>query len=448
MFNDYDFEAEYQCTPLTKSKHCSNLIYLILNLSKIEKQMSRPGIDIFREYVEQNPEEVLIKNEKGFTPLMIAARNSKRLNLFECIEILLESFKRFDTCSKKRLSHETNIDTTDNNGQTALIMAAYSSTNDSDLKTVDILLQRGATVNFADKNKYTALSMAARYSNTDSNFETVTMLVKHGANIDHTTKDGWTPLMLAARNSRTTSNLETVIFLLNSGASVNLRHNDGRTALAMAVRNSNTDSTLETVKLLLERGADPNTFDQKILKTFGSPHTKDPEFAYARYSCLTLACTHVKNGSSTDTVDLLLKFGAQINYGHIIQPDAIKLIVQYECIYKNKLPQILMMGSLTQEDFEICIKIVNTISHQKLCLKHMLREIRCTANEYMCKPDSVRHKLTALKWNLSKIEVESEIPEELKVYLGCSHLSQTSSLTHYAIDVLKASFASNSRFEV
>ena len=101
MFKSYDYEKEYPCSPITSSKHFTKCMYLLIKLDKIEKLINRPRLEIFEEYVDSNPREIFETNEKGWTPLSIAARNSKRLNLFDCIPIILRVAKKH--CSENNI---------------------------------------------------------------------------------------------------------------------------------------------------------------------------------------------------------------------------------------------------------------------------------------------------------------------------------------------------------
>jgi ankyrin repeat protein len=117
-------------------------------------------------------------------------------------------------------------------------------------------------INAKNINGWTPLALACRNSNTDSNVETVQLLLDNGADVNSKNNEGWTPLALACRNSNTDSNVETVKLLLDRGADVNSKTNEGWTPLALACRYSNTDS-VQTVKFLLDNGADVN------LKNYG-----------------------------------------------------------------------------------------------------------------------------------------------------------------------------------
>ena len=209
IFDDYDYEKEYDCSRITKCNHFSKLMFLIINVNNIPN-----GHTILKNYISTNQDEINKKNAEGWTALHIAARNS-------------------------------NI---------------YGS------EIVKLLLENNADVNLTDKIGFTALMLAAKYSNTESSLETVKLLLEKGANINLINKYGWTALMWAVQYSNSSSNLETVKLLLEKGANVNLTEKNGRTVLMMAARYSNRNG-LETAKLLLENCANVNLID-KDNKTF------------------------------------------------------------------------------------------------------------------------------------------------------------------------------------
>ena len=60
-------------------------------------------------------------------------------------------------------------------------------------------------MNLQNNDGYTALMIAARYSNTTSTEKTVELLLKAGADVNIQNKKGYTALVLAARYSYTKS---------------------------------------------------------------------------------------------------------------------------------------------------------------------------------------------------------------------------------------------------
>jgi ankyrin repeat protein len=138
-----------------------------------------------------------------------------------------------------------------------LYTACKYSNTDSSYGIVKMLLDRGANINSEVDNNWTALLIASRFSNNGSSYETVKLLLDRGANINSKTNDGITSIMFAAGESNNDSTYETFQLLLDRGADINIKDNVGNTALIYATKLSNKESSLKTVELLLEKGADP-----------------------------------------------------------------------------------------------------------------------------------------------------------------------------------------------
>jgi ankyrin repeat protein len=124
-------------------------------------------------------------------------------------------------------------------GQTALHLAAtYGKTY-----AVQMLIEKGASVNAVTTDNETPLHLASRLGN----LETASLLIEKGASVNAVTTDNETPLHWASRRG----DLKTVALLIEKGASVNAVTTNNDTPLDLASRFGN----LETVELLIEKGA-------------------------------------------------------------------------------------------------------------------------------------------------------------------------------------------------
>ncbi|EAY10973.1 ankyrin repeat protein, putative [Trichomonas vaginalis G3] len=104
------------------------------------------------------------------------------------------------------LSHGANINEKDENGRTALHIAAIYNSKE----TAELLISHGANINEKDENGRTALHIAAIYNSK----ETAELLISHGANINEKDENGRTALHIAAiYNSK-----ETAELLISHGA--------------------------------------------------------------------------------------------------------------------------------------------------------------------------------------------------------------------------------------
>ena len=258
-FIDYDYKKSYQCSPVTSSRHCTKLMYLIIK---------GVDLDVVQNYLSENlpveqtalVREINATNENGWTALIIACRNANNNHNFQIAKFLLEK--------------GADVNTRHNKGWTALMNAARTAGSDSNVETVQLLLENGADVNVRQINGWTALMMAARHTGSDSNVETIRLLIDKGANVNlrMSNDDGTTALMLAVVNDQSESNLETVRILLENGANPNEIDSDGKTPLTFLIsRRLNMKNFLEIMKLLLQHGANPNAIDQELNSIWNHP---------------------------------------------------------------------------------------------------------------------------------------------------------------------------------
>jgi ankyrin repeat protein len=114
-------------------------------------------------------------------------------------------------------------------GWTPLMLAAFSGQD----AIVELLLKRGADVFSSDAGGNTALHWAAFAGYVNS----AKLLIEHGADVDAHTNFGWTPLQQATARRH----LEVVMLLINHGANLNLVASDGNTALHKAAASGYTE---------------------------------------------------------------------------------------------------------------------------------------------------------------------------------------------------------------
>jgi len=139
------------------------------------------------------------------------------------------------------LTAETvNVDRRDKKEVTALMWAAH----EGHIEAVEILKEAGANVDAQDKDDMTALMWAALEGHT----EAVKILKEVGANVDAQDKDDMTALMWAALKGHT----EVVSILAEAGANVDAQDKKGVTALMLAARLGHP----KIVRILIEKGAD------------------------------------------------------------------------------------------------------------------------------------------------------------------------------------------------
>jgi len=118
------------------------------------------------------------------------------------------------------------VDTTDENGSTAMMLPAYNNHT----RIVKYLLGKGADANHRDINNRTALM----YASSGPANETVKLLLEAGAEINATGNiEGFTAIMFAAAEGQT----EVFKTLMDAGADISIKDKDGETARDFAGNN-------------------------------------------------------------------------------------------------------------------------------------------------------------------------------------------------------------------
>jgi len=168
--------------------------------------------------------DINLKNNNGCTALILAAQNGHT----NVVQLLLQE--------------HINVNIQNNDGCDALIFAAQNGYTD----VVRLLLDKDVNVNMQSNNRNTALILAANNGHADI----VRSLINKNADIDMRANNGYTALILAAYNGHT----DIVKLLLQNNADVNIQNDDGCTTLILATQNG----YINIVRLLLQKHADVN----------------------------------------------------------------------------------------------------------------------------------------------------------------------------------------------
>jgi hypothetical protein len=138
----------------------------------------------------------------------------------------------------------------------SLEASLYVAACDGDLSKTKKLLRLGANVNATDVEGHSPIMVAEACTTRPGRAELVELLITNGAVVNLQARDGGTALMYAAKNG----DAQAVKALLKSGASVNIADNEGETALMNAVRFSCDE---DTIRALVDAGADLKATDHK-----------------------------------------------------------------------------------------------------------------------------------------------------------------------------------------
>lgn len=208
--------------------------------------------------------------------------------------------------------------TTDENGVTALMLAASNPRGDN-AHLVNILMQRGAEVNAKNKEGQTAFKMAFDKGYLHSAWA----LLHKGADPNTTNGKGQTPLMVYAEKwDPNAGHLEP---FLQRGVPINARDKEGKTALMIAAASPRDHALgVGAVSHLVAKGADINLQDElgRTALMYAAEHgrlqivklllDKNPVIDArdkAGKTALMLALEH----GHFNVADLLVKNGADIN---------------------------------------------------------------------------------------------------------------------------------------
>ena len=292
-----------------------------LNINQLEIfrfVISKSNLNFIKEFIKQI--NVNTQDNSGQTALILASIEGYK----DIVKILLQK--------------EANVNIQDHYGQTALILASIEGYKD----IVKILLQKEANVNIQDHYGQTALIYASQYGHKDI----VKLLIQAGADVNiQDNNSGQTALIYASQYGHK----DVVKLLIQAGADVNIQNHSKTTALMFATLEGHTG----IVKLLLQAGSDIHiqnysTKTDALMLACQYGHTgivklllqagADVNIQKDRgYTSLMIAILNYKN---IDIVKLLIENGADINiqneYGHTVlrmagsrgYTDALRLFIE------------------------------------------------------------------------------------------------------------------------
>jgi ankyrin repeat protein len=169
------------------------------------------------------------------------------------ISTFLEAARANDTGGLTReLGLGVPVDSRDEKGRTALLVATYANAIDS----ARLLIAAGADVNATDNLK----DSPYLYAGAEGKLEILKMTIAAGANLESVNRYGGTALTPAAHHGH----VDVVRYLLTTDIDINQINNLGWTALLEAVILGDGSPTYQKiVKLLLDNGADMTIGDDQ-----------------------------------------------------------------------------------------------------------------------------------------------------------------------------------------
>uniref|UniRef100_A0A4W5RID7 Ankyrin-1 n=1 Tax=Hucho hucho TaxID=62062 RepID=A0A4W5RID7_9TELE len=195
------------------------------------------------------------QSQKGFTPLYMAAQE----NHLEVVKFLLENGANQSIPTEDGFTplavalqqgHENVVALLINYGTKGKVRlpALHIAARNDDTRTAAVLLQNDPNADVLSKvgthrTGFTPLHIAAHYEN----LSVAQLLLNRGANVNFTPKNGITPLHIASRRG----NVIMVRLLLDRGAQIDAKTKDELTPLHCAARNGH----VRIIEILLDQGA-------------------------------------------------------------------------------------------------------------------------------------------------------------------------------------------------
>ncbi|AVL94517.1 ankyrin repeat protein [Moumouvirus australiensis] len=255
------------------------------------------------------------------------------------------------------------INALDNDGWNALMSMYITKSDDSSKNFIEItqlLLESGIKINQQSNGRNTILMFAANYIDLE-NIELVELLLKHNANVNLQNENEYTALMLAVENNQ----YEFARLLLENGADINIQNINGNTTLLIAIKNK---LDYKMIKLLLDFHADSNIINNKGQNAL-------------------LLCAK----KNLDIKIMTLLIGRGCDYYH--KDNSGGTLFSY----------------LEPKYIPICLKVIEQISRSKGNMKLVLKHIPLVNSQFTLSPTSINAKITNLKWNFDKGNIDKII---------------------------------------
>jgi ankyrin repeat protein len=184
-----------------------------------------------KEILSNNPEAARARNEKGETPILVAAYRMRS----DVVELLLGAGVEPDVYEASAIGDLERVQrfvsedpalagSYAKDGFTPLGLASFFGHKE----VAAFLISSGADVNAQSKNEFAVMPLHSAAAGHHTAI--VELLLDHGAFVNVVQHGGYTPLHTAANSGEE----EAVRLLLAHGADVNARNSDGVTPLALA----------------------------------------------------------------------------------------------------------------------------------------------------------------------------------------------------------------------
>ncbi|BCS82822.1 putative ankyrin repeat protein [Cotonvirus japonicus] len=275
------------------------------------------NIAVIKNLLKYKP-HLNIKNTNGWSCLMLAVNYAKTDEAINIIQKLLNDGADPRICTK--------------NGKSCLVLAFE---NDENTKIMKLLIDSGANINYlylddecdyvskcynninhtlsintdskaiGKYNGHTLLMTSVLYADAN-NCETIRMLLSNGADPNFCNNYGITALMLAIIKKKISCEVLRMLLEHENNCDPNCCDKYGNTALSIAMTYYPKKCSLEVINILLDFGADPNPFFNNTTSKIFPSDLLDRNVIWIAYS-------HYKLNGTMDTINLLLRYGVNIN---------------------------------------------------------------------------------------------------------------------------------------
>ena len=197
--------------------------------------------------------DINVKDRQGRTPIDLAMNEGRKemakLLIAKGVDISLHAAAYIGDLQKveKFIDDGADVDTKDQNGQTALHHAARAG----EMEMVEFLIAKGADVNAKDKRSLAPLHVAAAHGHKD----VTALLIDNDADINSEGRWGYTPIYYAAWSGIT----EVVELLVEKGADINVKDEWDWTPLHYMAQH---DYYRDMAEFLIAKGANVNAKDK------------------------------------------------------------------------------------------------------------------------------------------------------------------------------------------
>lgn len=362
---------------------------------------------------------------ENLTPIILELSAYVSTKDEEVKKVIHESLNREMPIPDKAINSNSNAFRDQRSGTSLLDMAAHCD----DIKTVNMLLNKGIDVNAKTKKGNTALMLAV----SGQSIKSFDALIKHGASVNVLNKKnnsvlhcsayegnieitkkllhqsrqhlntknkvGFTPLHIAAISNH----VEVVEVLLKAGAKIDIQDNDGNTPLHRAIMNNQP----EMVGFLIDQGADVE-IENKENQTALMLMLKDNEMLCVFQTKMIDQICELIKGNNIDDLGSILNYFEEIGFEIDLNAHPTKIPLKYAVEGNNEDIKNLLIKNGAKE--------VSQIRQENLSLfRDMLRKDQSELNAIVEAAGSSHYKFfESIINNLTKDdEIDIKKIEEL-----------------------------------